>query len=88
MSVSGKVLQTVDAGNGETVISLGTGGQDFSDQVIQIRVHAGLLTAPAEPGALLTVYGAFATEKLYSETLGTETLIPAIVAERIEIKAE
>ena len=84
MSVSGKVLQTVDAGNGETVISLGTGGQDFSDQVI----HAGLLTAPAEPGALLTVYGAFATEKLYSETLGTETLIPAIVAERIEIKAE
>ena len=88
MSVSGKVLQTVDAGNGETVISLGTGGQDFSDQVIQIRVHAGLLTAPAEPGALLTVYGAFATEKLYSEALGTETLIPAIVAERIEIKAE
>ena len=87
MSVGGKVLQTVDAGNGETVISLGTGGQDFSDQVIQIRVHAGLLTAPAEPGALLTVYGAFATEKLYSETLGTETLIPAILAERVETKA-
>ena len=88
MSVGGKVLQTVDAGNGETVISLGTGGQDFSDQVIQIRVHAGLLTAPAEPGALLTVYGAFATEKLYSEALGTETLIPAIIAERVELQAE
>ena len=88
MSVSGKVLQTVDAGNGETVISLGTGGQDFSDQVIQIRVHAGLFTAPAEPGALLTVYGAFATEKLYSETLGTETLIPAILAERVETKVD
>ena len=88
MSVSGKILQTVDAGNGETVISLGTGGQDFSDQVIRIRVQAGLLTAPAEPGALLTVYGAFATEKLYSEALGTETLIPAIIAERVELQAE
>ena len=88
MSVSGKVLQTVDAGNGETVISLGTGGQDFSDQVIQIRVQAGLLNAPVEPGVLLTVYGAFATEKLYSEALGTETLIPAIIAERVELQAE
>lgn len=88
MSVSGKILQTVDAGNGETVISLGTGGQDFSDQVIRIRVQAGLLTAPAEPGALLTVYGAFATEKLYSEALGTETLIPAILAERVETMTE
>ena len=85
ISLYGKVLEKKDDEEGNIILMVGTGGKDYTDQVLQIRVSGMEMKAKApEKGATATFYGMFRNEKIFSEALGSDISVPGMDAERIE----
>ncbi len=85
ISLYGKVLEKKDDEEGNIILMVGTGGEDYTDQVLQIRVSGMEMKAKApEKGATATFYGMFRNEKIFSEALGSDISVPGMDAERIE----
>ena len=85
ISLYGKVLEKKDDGEGNIILMVGTGGKDYTDQVLQIRLSDTEMKAKApDKGATATFYGLFRNEKVFSEALGSEISVPGMEAERIE----
>ena len=85
ISLYGKVLEKKDDGEERILLMVGTGGKDFTDQVLQIHVSGAEMKAKVpEKGATATFYGLFRNEKVFSEALGSEVSVPGMDAERIE----
>lgn len=83
ISTRGKVLQINNVRDGEAVFMIGTGGEEFTDQVLLVRCDRALMPAELAQGEMLTLYGSFYTETIYSDALAAETQIPAMLAEKI-----
>lgn len=85
ISLYGKVLEKKDDGEGNIILMVGTGGKDYTDQVLQIRLSGTEMKAKApDKGVTATFYGLFRNEKVFSEALGSEISVPGMEAERIE----
>ena len=87
VSVGGKVLQISRTEDGQTVLMIGTGGEEYTDEVLLARSGNALIPADTRPGEMLTLYGSFYMETIYSDALAAETQIPALAAEKIEKQA-
>ncbi|MBQ6383665.1 MAG: Ig-like domain-containing protein [Clostridia bacterium] len=86
MSISGKILQIQDANESVLTLTIGTAGNDYSDQVLWAKVPVNILhKEELNDSEQITLYGTFQMEQLYSESLQSNTLIPAIVAEKVKI---
>ena len=82
-STAGKVLQISREDSGTAEIMLGTGGKDYTDQVLLIHCPAELAPAGLKAGDMMTVYGTFRTDEIYSDALQTSTQVPAMNAEKV-----
>lgn len=84
ISVYGKALQIQDVKDGFATFTLGTAGAGYTDQVFWAKVPMEAMNITIGTGDMFTVYGTFSMEHIYSEVLGAETLIPAIIVEQLE----
>ncbi len=82
-SIKGKILQFNEEGDGMVSFVIGTAGKKYTDQVFLIQSPEEILPEETAAGDMITVYGVFRMESMYSEALEAETLIPAIHAEKI-----
>ena len=82
----GKVIAVTGQDGDETVFAIGTEGKNYTDQVFQVRCGKELIPDGFDTGCMVTVYGIFGMEKMYSEGLQAETVIPAVSAERIILR--
>ena len=85
MSISGKILQIQDTSDSEITLTIGTAGNDYSDQVLWAKIPADSLPEDFAGNEQIILYGTFQMEQLYSESLQSNTLIPAIVAEKVKV---
>lgn len=85
-SAAGKVLQISREESGTADIMLGTGGEGLTDQVLLIHCPIELTPADLKTGDIMTVYGTFRMDEIYSEVLQTSTQIPAMNAEKIIVE--
>ncbi len=85
ISAYGKILHVTEDENNLKTFMVGTGGENYTDQVIWVRCDPALL--PEETtltgGKMVTVYGLFHLDRSYSEILQAETTVPALDAEKI-----
>lgn len=88
MSVYGRVLTNDQDEEGNTFLMVGTSGEDYSDQVIEIKCGKELQAEGIETETLGTFYGIYKAQKIYSEALGTEYTMPGMEAEKIVIPEE
>ena len=88
ISLFGRVIQENRDEEGNTILMVGTGGAEYTDQVV--RVHCGSEWEDEIPQEEMraTFYGIFRNEKVFSEALGSEVTVPGLEAEKIEIKRE
>ena len=83
VSVYGKVLGT-DARDGQTVLIVGTGGEDYTDQAIWVQADDALMKdAFVYTDDMIKVYGSFYMEHVYSEALEADTPVPVVLAEKL-----
>jgi len=91
ISVYGRVLTNDQDEQGNTFLMVGTSGEDYSDQVIEIKCGKELQAEKIETETMATFYGIYKAQKIYSEALGTEYTMPGMEAEKIvtdEVSAE
>ncbi len=83
VSIYGKILHTSDDGAGGANLMVGTAGENYTDQVMAIHTGPRVLPVNTGAGSMITVYGLFRLDTVYSEVLQTETFVPALDAEKI-----
>ena len=86
ISIYGKVLHVSGEEDGVYAFMVGTAGEKYTDQVIQVQCAPELLPAELNGGEMLTVYGLFHLDHAYSEVLQAETMVPGMNAEKIVMK--
>ena len=87
ISIYGKVLNHYEDETGAVILMVGTGGEAYTDQVIQTRCGKDILPEGIQigDGDIVTVFGLYTMERTYSEALQAETSVPALTAEKIII---
>ena len=85
MSFSGKILRIQESGESEITVTIGTAGKNYGDQVLWAKIPKAILPEVLNEGDSITIYGIFQMDQLYSESLQSNTLIPAIIAEKVRI---
>lgn len=87
ISVYGRVLTSEQDEEGNALLMVGTGGKDYSDQVIGIKCGKELQAEGIGTETPATFYGIYRAQKLYSEALGSEYTMPGMEAEKIVTEA-
>lgn len=85
VSIYGKVLHISRNSGGTVSFMVGTAGDKYTDQVIQVQCDAGIIREQLGSGDMVTVYGLFHLGHAYSEVLQAETMVPGLNAEKIII---
>ena len=80
----GKVLMKTADEEGNLILAVGTGGKDYTDQVIQIKIGKDWTGDEPNVEETATFFGIFRNGKIYSEALGSEVSVPELEVERIE----
>lgn len=76
-------VKNTDA-EGNTVIVVGTNGEDYSDQVFEIQCGPEWMEKLPELEEKAMFYGLYRSKRLYSEALGSEVLVPGMELELVE----
>ncbi len=86
ISLYGKIWGIIPDGDAYS-FNIGTAGEAYNDQVMWVKCPAGLMPEGMKDGSMVTLYGLFRMEQVYSEALKAETTVPALDAEKILMDA-
>ena len=83
ISIQGKMMQITEPEKGHFTCYLGTGGKNYTDDVIRIQGEKNIIPEEMPEDAIITIFGTVRLERSYSDLLETEIADPVIEVEKI-----